>query len=285
MSSTDPYLVVLGTAQDGGVPQAGSFSDPGCAQPPLLRRLVACLGLVDPASQQRWMFDCTPDFPEQLRRLGVSAMSGVFLTHAHIGHYTGLMYFGREAMGTRDVPVYVMPRMKRFLESNAPWEQLVRNRNIELRPLHHGQSLNLSNGLAVTPLLVPHRDEYSETVGYRIGGPRRSVLFIPDIDAWEKWDAMGTQIEHALRDVDVAYLDGTFFSAEELPARDMSAVPHPPITHTMHRLSSLPASERVKVRFIHLNHTNPALKRDSDARRAIEKDGFRVAEEMERTAL
>lgn len=280
MTASDPYVIVLGIAQDGGVPQAGSLPDPACAQPPL-RRLVSCLGLVDPALEQRWMFDCTPDFPEQLRRL-THIPIGIFLTHAHIGHYTGLMYLGREAMNTRDMPVYLMPRMRHFLESNAPWEQLVRCRNITLHALQDGEPVHLNERLAVTPFLVPHRDEYSETAGYRIAGPRRSVLFIPDIDSFEKWDAVGTRIEDVLCDVDVAYLDGTFFSADELAGGEMNAVPHPPITHTMIRFGRLAPDERSKVRFIHLNHTNPALWKDSDAWLRIRDAGFGLAEEMER---
>ncbi len=266
-----PHVVVLGIAQDGGVPQR--------------RQLVTCLGLLDPMSQQQWMFDCTPDFPEQLHRLGSSVLSGIFLTHAHIGHYTGLMYLGREAMGARDVPVYAMPRMKHFLETNGPWDQLARHDNIDLRQLEDSQPVQLSERLIVTPFLVPHRDEYSETVGFRITGTVRSVLFVPDIDSWNKWDAMGTRIEDVLREVDFAYLDGTFFSADELPDRDMSAVPHPLITQTMQRFSSLPAKERAKVRFIHLNHTNPALRSDSEVRRRICDTGFGIAEEMEQFSL
>jgi pyrroloquinoline quinone biosynthesis protein B len=286
------FVIVLGIAQDGGVPQAGSLAESGWTQP-ADRRRVACLGIVDGASGGRWMLDATPDFPTQSRDLFLAApagydaplLNGIFLTHAHIGHYTGLMYLGKEVLGARGVTVWAMPRMRAFLESNGPWSQLVSQGNIVLAPLRAGEPVELRRGLSVTPIEVPHRQEFSEVVGFRIAGPHRRVLFIPDIDSWEQWDALGTGLEDELRAVDVAYLDGTFFSGNEVPGRDMSLVPHPLITHTMDRLAPLPPSERAKVRFIHLNHTNRALWEKRDAARRIKDRGFAVAVEGERVDL
>jgi len=286
-----PYIVVLGTSQDGGTPQTGTKEHPGWTDPKS-RRLVACLGLVDPAKGQRWMFDATPDFPEQLQRLDVIApvdgrpgLAGLFLTHAHMGHYTGLMHLGHEAIGARSVAVYAMPKMRAYLRNNGPWSQLVRYENIALNDLAAGETVKLSGRLSVTPFLVPHRQEFSEVVGYRIDGPDRSVLFIPDIDSWEQWDEAGTRIETLLAEVDVAYLDGTFHHDGEIPGRDMSGFPHPFIKHSMKRFSELAADQKAKIRFIHLNHTNPANWPDSAARRAVEAAGFRIAVEGERIGL
>jgi pyrroloquinoline quinone biosynthesis protein B len=246
--------------------------------------------LVEPGSGRRWLFEATPDFKFQLQRLDEVAPSpapkpgldGIFLTHAHVGHYTGLMMLGHEVMGADGVPVYAMPRMARFLGTNGPWDQLVRFGNVELRPLAAGEAVTLGGGLRVTPFLVPHRQEYSEVVGYRIAGPRRTVLFLPDIDRWEAWDA---DLAEVLAGVDVAYLDGTFYADGEIPGRDMAAFPHPFITTTMDKLQDLPEEERQKVRFLHLNHTNPALDPGGEARRTIEKRGFGVAEEGERVDI
>lgn len=286
-----PWLVVLGIAQDGGIPQAGSRDHPAWANPDLRRRVVS-LGLVDPASGRRWMFEATPDFRQQLHLLNEVApvgaspgLAGVFLTHAHIGHYTGLMFLGHESLGATGVPVFVMPRMGRFLEENGPWSQLVSYGNIVLRTLEAGTPVPLADGLTVTPFLVPHRQEFAEVVGYRIEGPNRAVLFIPDIDSWEEWDDWGVRIEDEIARVDVAYLDATFFSDGEIPGRDMSGFPHPFLTHSMDRFSSLPEAERAKVRFIHLNHTNPAADPDAAVRVEIEVRGFRVAEEGEQVTL
>ncbi len=289
---TAPYLIVLGIAQDGGAPQAGYPAEPGWHDP-ARRRLATSLAVVDPASGGRWLFDATPDFPEQLQRLDEAApsqaarpgLSGIFLTHAHIGHYTGLMYLGKEVLGAKDVPVYAMPRMSRFLTDNGPWQQLVRLNNIALKPLSPGEAVRLTDGLKVTPILVPHRQEYSEVVGFRIEGPKASVLFIPDIDSWAQWDAQGTRIEDEIAKVDVAYLDGTFFANGEIPGRDMSGFPHPFISASLARFAALPAKERAKIRYIHLNHTNAALWPESAERGLVNQSGSQVAEEGERVDL
>jgi pyrroloquinoline quinone biosynthesis protein B len=282
---------VLGIAQDGGVPQAGD-RDPSRWQDARTRRHVVCLGVVDPEASQRWMIEATPDFPEQLHALDRLAprpdspgLDGIFITHAHVGHYTGLFHLGVEVMAADAVPVYAMPRMLQFLRANGPWELLVRQRHIELRALADGDGVSLNSRLAIVPLRVPHREEYSEVVAFRIIGPRRSLLFLPDIDRWEDLDAAGVRIETWIAAVDVAYLDGTFYADGEIPGRDMSAFPHPRITRSMTRFASLPARERAKIHFIHLNHTNPGLDPASPARRSIEAQGFHVAEEMERVDL
>jgi pyrroloquinoline quinone biosynthesis protein B len=279
-----PFVVVLGVAQDGGAPQAG------CARVCCAGRWegrdrrfhVACLGIVDPDTSQRWIIDATPDFPAQLHMLGGALPTGILLTHGHIGHYPGLAHLGREVMGARGVPVYAMPRMRGFLTDNGPWGQLVRLGNIALQPLVADEPVRLNERITVTPFSVPHRDEYTETVGFRIDGPRRSALYVPDIDKWHRWDR---RIEDLIAAVDVAFLDGTFYADGELEGRDMSAIPHPFIEESMRRFEPLPARQRDKVRFIHLNHTNPALDDGSAARKTIEAAGFHVAREMERCEL
>ena len=291
-SGDTPYLVVLGTVQDAGSPQA-ACAKTCCAhlwRRPDTTRRVSCLGLVDPAAGTTYLFDGTPDMPRQLRHLARVARAdsdvpdGVFLTHAHIGHYTGLMHFGREAIGARGVPVYAMPRLDTFLRSNGPWEQLVSLGNIELRTLADGVpvALDSSARLTVTPLRVPHRDEYSETVGFRVSGPNKSALFIPDVDKWARWQL---SLVDQLAQVDYAYLDATFYDGTELPGRDMSQIPHPSVAETMGLLDALPAAERRKVRFIHLNHTNPLLVHGSPARAEVRVKGYRVAEFGETVGL
>jgi len=287
-AETAPYLVILGVAQDGGLPHAGCQKN--CCREawknPKLHRRVSCLALVDPVSSERWMIDATPDFKSQLRALEKitppSGLSGIILTHGHIGHYTGLMQLGREVIGATDVPVYAMPRMMDFLSRNGPWDQLVRLKNIALRPMQNDVLIILNSRLQITPFLVPHRDEYTETVGFRISGPRKSAVFIPDIDKWEKWDR---RIEEVIAGVEVAYVDGTFYADGEISGRNMAEIPHPFIVETMARFASLPMTEKSKVRFIHLNHTNPALRAGSPAARAIEQSGFRIAVEGERVGL
>jgi pyrroloquinoline quinone biosynthesis protein B len=192
------------------------------------------------------------------------------------------MHLGREALATSLVPVHVLPRLRSFLEDSGPWEQLVRLGNVSLQTLTPERSLTLSPAVSATPILVPHRGEYSETAAFLLAGPRSRGLFIPDIDSWEAWD---TPVEEAIAGVDWALLDGTFFSEGELPNRDPTQVCHPLIEASLERLAPLTAKERAKVRFVHLNHTNPALDPESEARRRIESAGFAVAREGERLPL
>lgn len=282
-----PYLVVLGTAQDAGFPQSACQKD--CCRAvwenPALREWVSCMAFVDPAENQAWMFDATPNFKDQLHYLQKnlqSDLAGIFLTHAHMGHYTGLMHLGREAMGAQAMPVYAMPKMKDFLTQNGPWSQLIQLENISIQDLKNDSTQQIAKSLQVTPLQVPHRDEYSETVGYSIQGPNRKALFIPDIDKWEKW---ALDINTLIKDHDLVFLDGTFFANGEIPGRDMSEIPHPFVEESMAKFGKLPEIDRAKVHFIHFNHTNPVLKADSEASRKVKAQGMHIARMGDRFEL
>lgn len=277
-----PYLVILGTIQDAGSPHIACKKE--CCKnlfthPDVNRKIVA-LGIVDPVSQMDWIIEATPDLPGQMKALKqVSGFEketpdGILLTHAHIGHYTGLMYLGREAMNANNLPVYVMPKMKTFLETNGPWSQLVTLKNIRLEPIENRNETSLSSQIKITPFTVPHRDEFSETVGYLIYGPDKKALFIPDIDKWTKWDK---QIIDEIKKVDYALIDATFYDGDEIKGRDISEIPHPFVIETMAVFENIPEIEKDKIYFIHFNHTNPLLNTNSRQFKDIIKKGFHVA--------
>ncbi|MHB0754642.1 MBL fold metallo-hydrolase [Polaribacter sp. M15] len=278
------YITVLGIAQDGGYPHIGCKKQ-CCANVysgKEQRKSVVALGLVDAQHQQKWLFEATPDMHTQLADLENnhlktnSIINGVFLTHAHIGHYTGLMYFGREAYGKKNIPVFAMPKMKQFLVSNGPWSQLISLENIKLKSLQKDSTIILNNTLKVTPFLVPHRDEFSETVGYKIEGSKKTALFIPDIDKWGKWKK---DIIEEVKKVDYAFLDATFLNQNEVK-RAMTEVPHPFIQETIALFKNESLATKNKVVFIHFNHTNPVIQKSSSTERVkIEKLGFQFAEE------
>ena len=275
-------VVVLGIAQDAGFPQADCKKD--CCKlawkTPDLRRHATCLALFDSLKNQFWLFDATPDIKFQMNHFQQLApdaqMVGIFLTHAHVGHYTGLMHLGHEVMGAKNLPVFAMPRMRTFLSENGPWSQLVDFKNIELQNLSADTTINLNVRFSVSPFRVPHRDEFSETVGYKISTPEKSYLFIPDIDKWHLWQR---NIIEEIAKVDVAFLDGSFYKNGEIPGRDMSQIPHPFVEESMKILENLSESEKAKVHFIHFNHTNPALQANSEARKEILGKGFKISEE------
>ncbi len=286
--------VVLGIAQDGGVPHIGCRQErcETARRDPSRRERVASLGLVD--ADRRFLIDATPDLPSQVASLDSGrpasrpVVDGILLTHAHIGHYTGLMYMGREALGASGVPVWATPRMARFLRENGPWSQLVTLGNIALKEMEPGREIALTERLRVTPLLVPHRDELSDTVGFRVQGPSRSLLYIPDIDTWERWDR---GLPQEVAGVDWALLDGTFEDPAELPGRSRAEIPHPLVGETVARLGPPPrrapgplGRSGAHVLFIHLNHTNRLL-RDEAAVRALGVKGFAVARDGQELEL
>jgi pyrroloquinoline quinone biosynthesis protein B len=283
------YITILGIAQDAGFPHINCDNDCCNAfydglEP---KKLVSCLGLVDLEDQKKWLFDATPDMTQQIQNLKTNhldngkVIDGVFLTHAHIGHYTGLMYFGFEALGGNKIPVYAMPRMKTYLENNGPWSQLVSFNNIKLRPLQNDSIISLNEELKITPILVPHRDEYSETVGYKIEGKNKSALFIPDIDKWHVWKK---NIIEEVKKVDYAFLDASFFRDGEI-ARDMSKIPHPFTTETTTLFENEALETKNKVYFIHFNHSNPTLKESHPLKDSIQNLGFHFAKEGDIFAL
>lgn len=289
----DVSLFVLGVAQDAGKPQIGNPDDPAWDDP-ALKKLPTSFALIDRRNEapKRWLFEATPAIASQLQRLDEAApvnrsigLDGVFITHAHIGHYAGLLMLGHEAAGAENVTVYTMPRMADFLAQNGPWSQLVRYHNIILAIMSEDEPEQIAVDISVTPFLVPHRQEFSEVAGFRIQGPSKTVLFIPDIDSWEDWDADGTQIENMIERVDIAYLDATFFANGEIPGRDMSGFPHPFVLRSMERFETLPDAEKAKIRFIHMNHTNPLLTPNTTERESVVKAGFNIAEEGETVCL
>jgi len=279
--SNNPFLIVLGIAQDAGYPHIGC-RDSCCAVAwgsPEKSKLVTSLGLVDPASGEVWLFEASPDMPAQLNMLEqivngfeVAQLNGIFLTHGHIGHYTGLMYLGREALGAKGIPVYTMPRMREYLQTNGPWSLLYSLKNIKLIGTMSDKKIVLNERISVTPFLVPHRDEFTEAVGYLITTQNSTVVFIPDIDKWEKWDR---SIVDLVKKHDLALLDGSFYKDGELPGRDMGEIPHPFIVESMEVFKGLSEKDKAKINFIHFNHTNPVML-DGKSRKEVLSKGFNV---------
>jgi len=281
LSPSPVEAIVLGVAQDGGVPHLGCSQDlcQRARRDPALRRSVASLGLIDCSAGKRFVIDATPNFGIQVDRLG-GIPDAILLTHAHIGHFLGLAQLGREVLNARRVPVYCTPSMSRFLRENRPWSRLVAPENSEIREIEPGVEFELTAQLHATAIRVPHRDEDSDTVAFLIRGPSRKLLWLPDIDKWEKWDR---RIEDVVRSVDVAFLDGTFFSASEIPGRSIADIPHPLVPETIERLAPA-AVPPGRVCFVHLNHTN-RLYWDKAAVASLARRGFCVAREGDRRPL
>ena len=270
-------LKILGVVQDGGMPHLGNNET--CCENIKQDKYVTSLMLMNNENNESFLFDASPDINKQLNFMGdriKKDLKGIFLTHAHIGHYTGLMYFGREALNSKLVNVYAMPRMKKFLDENGPWSQLVSLQNISIIELNNESKISIDSNVIVQPVEVPHRAEFSETVGYKIYGPNKTALFIPDIDKWYLWEK---SIIDEIKLVDYAIIDATFYDSKEVNYRDISEIPHPFVTESMDLFDSIDIKEKNKIYFIHLNHTNPLINKDSDQYKLVISKGYNVAEE------
>ena len=264
---------VLGTAQDGGVPH------PGCdckrcraARAGGKRRRVASIAVVGKTGKT-FLVEAGPDFRDQLDALAAAtgrpppAVDAIAITHAHAGHYLGLAFLGKEAMHTQGLPVYGTPSFARFLTGNRPWSYLVDRGEIEMRTIAPGAPLAF-DGAIIHAFLTPHRGEDTDTLGFEVHGPKRRLVYVSDADVFPP------AIVDRIRDADVALVDGTFYSAAELPHRDILAVRHPYVRDTLARL----VGARGDVYFTHMNHTNPLLDSESPETKSLPK-GFCVLEE------
>ena len=273
------YIYVLGNVQDAGLPHIGcqhkfckeKFSE-------FEEYFTTSIAVVDPVEKKYILFEASPDIPYQLNYLEKEIFNefllpeSIFITHAHIGHYTGLMYFGREALGAKNLIIKVLPKMSNFLKTNGPWSQLVDINNIKIQNLSFGSKTNELRNITVTPIQVPHRDEYSETAGFVIEGRNKKALFIPDIDKWEKWDK---NLKQLVYEFDYLLLDATFYDSKEIN-RDISEIPHPLVTETINLLDDLSPEHKNKVYFIHMNHTNLMLDPSSELTKLVVNKGFNI---------
>ena len=260
---------VLGTAQDGGYPQPGC-NCPNCKKAHKNQHLIrypASLGIIDSQAHKSYIIDPTPKLPEQLRLLNKKAieanlskdhLEGIFITHAHMGHYPGLLYFGKEVMNSSKLKVFCSHKMNEFLSANQPWRNLVEN-NICVKTFKNEEKI-IQDNIIFQPVEVPHRAEHTDTYGFLVRGEKKALFYIPDIDQWEGFEDKFNEIT---KKVDYMLLDGTFYEREELKThrdRKIKNVPHPPVKETLSLLEEGTLKKNgAKIFFTHFNHTNRVL--------------------------
>jgi pyrroloquinoline quinone biosynthesis protein B len=257
-----PTVEVLGIAQDAGVPHLGCDCS-SCVQARTADgkpRYASAIVLHDDGT---FLFDATPDIRFQLPKIPDS----VFLTHAHLGHLSGVLFFGVEAADTDRIPVYATDGLGTVIRENAPLNLLLEQDNLQINTISDGSDIELNNA-TVTAYRVPHRESLETgTLGYVIEGPVRSLLYLTDIDEWT------APTRELVEQVDIALVDGTFWNTEELNRSD--DVPHPYIEDSVEILDS----KKTDIYFTHLNHTNPVLDTESQQLEQLSNAGFHIAEQ------
>lgn len=280
-------VLLLGIAQDGSYPHMGCEAN--CCKPAWKdskkARMGVSLAVIDPQNKKWYLFEATPDISKQIHLFNQLTNNqyplmpdGIFITHAHIGHYSGLMQLGREVKNSKEIPVFGLERFCNFIKENGPWSQLVKLNNIVLQAINPDQKIVLSASLSVTAFTVPHRDEFSETAGFKINSGGKSYLFIPDIDKWNLWNR---NIVDEVKNVDLAFLDATFYSMDELKSRNIQEVPHPTVKETMDLFLNESKACKSKIVFIHMNHTNPLIW-SKRYQKEVLNEGFKIGIQGER---
>jgi len=280
------FVYILGVAQDGGYPHANCKKE-CCNKAWKDKDLIkhpSSIAIVNQKLKKYWLIDVTPDIKHQIHLIDRfnCKLSGIFITHAHFGHYAGLFNLGLEVMNLKKIPVYVMSRMKNFIITNSVTRQLLDNNNIEIFNLYDSSNIDLEDDISITPFNVPHRNELSETVGFKVQGKNKSIIYLPDIDSWNNWEE---NLLKLINQNNLLFIDGTFYSKNEIDHRNISKIPHPPIEDTMKILSALDVNDKNKVYFTHLNHTNPVIVEGSSKYKEVLDNGFFILKELEKFDL
>ena len=279
-------VTLLGIAQDGGRPQAG------CTRPccqgltPSDAVFPVALGITD--GDANHMIEATRCLGQQLTIWGQTSIDNVFLTHAHFGHVDGLGLFGKETMNAKNVGLYISSEMEHLVDRTPQWSLMVDQGVFAPSVFHDGDLIQLSSSLTIQPLMVPHRDELSDMHAFILRGPNRSLLFLPDHDTWKetltRHNASTIRSWLTSLKVDIALVDGTFWSSDELAGRNQDKVPHPPVSQTLEMLGSRKEDDPA-LYFIHLNHTNPLYDPNSGASEELTRSGWSVAAQGQRFTL
>ena len=286
MAAGDVELVVVGIAQDGGVPQAG------CSCERCVSALNEPTNILYPVSCVIRGLDGSVHLVEATRslslQLGIASASlgmgdslipdSVTLTHAHLGHIDGIGQFGKEAMGQSGVPLFASSSVIRVLDERRLSSPFRANETLP------GASFSPTEGCGfeLEFVRVPHRDEHSDTHAIKVIGPNHSLLFLPDHDNWGQTLEMAGagSIREWLSSMGVGFamIDGTFWSDGELGGRDMAQVPHPTISESLELLGEKRDGDP-DIIFIHLNHTNPALDESSNQAKYLSSLGWSIGKQ------
>lgn len=286
-------VIVLGSAQDGGFPQW----DCNCVNCQLSRsgelrfRLRSSLALEDDLGNII-ILDASPDLKHQVdvigssrQRIGricsdrVSPIDAILITHAHWGHVMGLLEFSAGA--SFEVPVYCSPSVSSIIYASPVFRSLIDGDFIRIMEFKDNIPLEIVNYrgqktyFKLEAFKVPHREDFTDTYGFKIFHKSSSITYIPDIKVLDE------EIIRKIDDTDFLFFEGTFYWDDELwrvskIKRTSKELGHIPIVESLLILRELEIDMKY---YIHLNHTNPVLRSGSDERRSVEDAGIKIVDD------
>jgi pyrroloquinoline quinone biosynthesis protein B len=282
-------VTILGTAQDGGIPQAGC-SCRRCLDAHIdlkLRKYPVSLGILG-VDGTKHIIEITKNLSEQLviwtpDKNELFIPETVSITHLHLGHVEGIGQLGKPVMGLREVDVYLSPKNKDVFDNRSDIVLMEDEGNIRThsKNFYHPFEPKDGCGFSLQFIPIPHRSELGDNAAIIIKAEGKSILFMPDQDSWS--DTLDYHSKENIRDflkmfdIDEALIDGTFWSMDELPRRDISKIPHPTIQETIQLLGSKREGDP-EISFLHLNHSNPVNDLGSEQRKVVEENGWKISE-------
>ena len=273
-------VTLLGIAQDGGRPQAGCNKSCCVSIQRDHWSYPVSLGIVGDDGKGH-LIEASRHLTDQLQIWGHNEISDVWLTHAHLGHVDGLGLFGKETMGKIGLNLHLSASMLNLVHNNPFWKSLLDQKVFKPNQFSNGEIIDTESRFAIQAIQVPHRDELSDMHAFLVKGEKKNLLFLPDHDTWEetlKFHEVDTiRAFLAKYSVDIALIDGTFWSSNELSGRFQHEVPHPPVSLTVEMLGER-REDDPEILFIHLNHTNP-LYLDGEERKFVIDLGWQIGEQ------
>lgn len=290
---------VLGSSAGGGLPQWNCRCE-NCrlarqGDESVVPRTQSSVA-VSPDGRDWVLLNASPDLRDQVNAFlpfhDVEGSRGtrvrsVVLTDAEVDHAGGLLLM-REA-GRLDV--FTTPAVREHLTKHwtllPALESFLDLQHRSLRVDVSGPSVGLFDGrlhmdtfsVSGTPPSYSVRSATpGDTVGLEIrdADTDRTFVYVPGLG--EVTDALQAR----LRGASLVMVDGTFWSDDELAAvdpsapdaRDMGHMPMSGPDGTLRILETLPEAQAV---YVHINNTNPVLRRDSTPRDRVESAGVTVA--------
>jgi pyrroloquinoline quinone biosynthesis protein B len=295
---------VLGSAAGGGFPQWNC----GCDNCRGLRdgtirasaRTQECVAVSADGSADCVLLNCSPEIRSQIESAPAlhprsprhSPIAAILLTNGDLDHCLGLLSL-RES---HRLVVYATDAVARgFTRGNVLYRTLERfPGQVTWRIAKPGREEDIADvegkptGLTAEAVAVPGKapihleggraPDPEDNVGFVIREPRtrRTVAYLSALAS------VTDSVRATITDADAVFLDGTFWSSDELPARGLGTkraeeMAHLPVGGAAGSLAQLAGTRASRRVYIHVNNTNPMLREDSPERAAVAAAGWEVA--------